>query len=299
MPELPEVETTVRGLKKTIIGKTIADVWSDLPQKKHVRAETIKHKPYFERFKKAVIGATVADVERRAKNILIRLSGGQTILVHMKMTGHLLVGRYEKKRSGWKPAEDGPLKDPFNRFIHAVFTFTDGTHLAFSDARKFGTIALLEPESSHHKTIQKLGPEPLEPDFDIKGFIMRISAKRGKKIKQVLLDQEVISGIGNIYSDEILWRAGVHPERPAEAITISEFKLMYDAMREVLSKGIDFGGDSTSDYRNIHGLPGAFHYHHQAYRNTGKPCGKNGCKGVILRKSIGGRSAHYCSMHQS
>ena len=306
MPELPEVETTVRGLKRVLIGKIITDFWSDLPQKSHVRTETIKYRPYFMRFTKAIVGARILDVERRAKNILIRLSGGLTIIIHMKMTGHLLYGTYEKAKAGWRPKDDGPLKDPFNRFVHAVFSLSDGTptpdgrtsHLAFSDARKFGTIALYEENSSHHKTIAKLGPEPFDETFTLQTFIARISKKYAKKIKTVLMDQEVIAGIGNIYSDEILWKAGVHPERPAGNITLAEFKRMYEAMHEILTKGIDFGGDSTSDYRNIDGLPGEFHYHHQAYRNTGKPCGKKGCRGVILRKMIGGRSAHFCSEHQ-
>lgn len=299
MPELPEVETTVRGLKRVLDGKTITDFWSDLPQKSHARTETIKHRPYFARFVKAIVGTRVTDVERRAKNILIRLSGGLTIIIHMKMTGHLLYGTYEKTKSGWQPKYDGPLKDPFNRFVHAVFSFSDGTHLAFSDARKFGTIALYEENSSHHKTISKLGPEPFDTSFTLPAFIARISKKHAKKIKTVLMDQEVIAGIGNIYSDEILWKAGVHPERPAGNITLAEFKRMYEAMHEILAKGIDFGGDSTLDYRNIDGLPGRFHYHHHAYRNTSKPCGKKGCKGVILRKMIGGRSAHFCSEHQA
>ena len=112
------------------------------------------------------------------------------------------------------------------------------------------------------------------------------------------MDQSIISGIGNIYSDEILWRAGVHPLSNPIAIPEKNLKLMFKATKEILNKGIDFGGDSMSDYRNIEGLPGKFQSKHEAYRRTGKPCRKKGCKGIILRKVIGGRSAHFCSVHQ-
>ena len=114
----------------------------------------------------------------------------------------------------------------------------------------------------------------------------------------VLMDQSVIAGIGNIYSDEILWRAGVHPERRVSKIKYEEFRKMFYAMKEALKKGIHFGGDSMSDYRNIYGLPGKFQLHHEAYRRTGEKCRKKGCKGIIKRKIVGGRSAHFCSVHQ-
>jgi formamidopyrimidine-DNA glycosylase len=147
--------------------------------------------------------------------------------------------------------------------------------------------------------LEKLGPEPLDKKFTEKDFKERIQKKPTGKIKTVLLDQIVISGIGNIYSDELLWLAGVHPERKVRDITGSEFKKMYTAMLEVLKKGIDFGGDSTSDYRNILGEKGKFHGKHNVYRETKKPCKKKGCGGFIERKMVGSRSAHFCPVHQS
>ena len=112
------------------------------------------------------------------------------------------------------------------------------------------------------------------------------------------MDQAIIAGIGNIYSDEILWRAGIHPERKVSKVAESELKLMFKAIKETLTKGIDFGGDSMSDYRNIEGLPGKFQMHHETYRRTGERCRKKNCKGIIQRKMINGRSAHFCSIHQ-
>jgi formamidopyrimidine-DNA glycosylase len=157
------------------------------------------------------------------------------------------------------------------------------------------------------KVLSELGPEPLEKQFAIENFKLRINKKPNGKIKTVLMDQNVVAGIGNIYSDEILWRAGVHPERKISTLKDSELKLIFKAIKETLAKGIDFGGDSMSDYKNIYGLPGKFQLHHEAYRRTGEKCRrsrvflrgrKSHCEGIIKRKVINGRSAHFCSVHQ-
>jgi formamidopyrimidine-DNA glycosylase len=301
------VETTASGLNRVLPGLTIKDVWSDLPVKeqkiKHFQ-ETLKNASFFATFKKEVIGKKFLSVERRAKNILIHISGGKTILIHMKMTGHVLVGMYEfdTKKKTWAPSvkeKNQALRDPFNKFIHFVISLSNGKHLALSDMRKFAKITLLTTkeinETSH---LQGIGPEPLEKDFTEKKMTERILTKKSGKIKSVLMDQSVIAGIGNIYSDEILWLVGLHPEERVQHIPKTKFPLIYKAMKATLAKGIDFGGDSMSDYRNIDGEPGKFQHHHNAYRKTGKPCGKQGCKGVILRKVVGGRSAHFCSVHQ-
>ena len=285
MPELPEVETTTRGLRKTIVGLVIKDVWTDLSTKDKRQRDSIANPKFFTVFRKKISGKKVLSIERRAKNILINLSRGKTILIHMKMTGHLLYGKYKK--------------DPINRFIHFTITFTNGEKLYFSDMRKFGKITLLDTKTAHDtKHLNNIGPEPLEKMFNLKMFKERLSKKRGGKTKTVLMDQSIIAGIGNIYSDEILWRAGVNPERKVSKLREIEIKLMFKAIKKILSKGIDFGGDSMSDYRNIHGLPGRFQLHHQAYQRTGEKCRKPKCKGIILRKVINDRSAHFCSIHQ-
>jgi formamidopyrimidine-DNA glycosylase len=301
MPELPEVETTTQGLRRTIHGLVITNVWTDLSTKDKRKNDSVANPKFFVRFRKDILGKKVLSVERRAKNILINISDDKTILVHLKMTGHLLYGKYklQKNTRKWIPDEAGPLHDPFNRFVHVIFTFSNDRHLAFSDARKFGKITLLDTKTAHDtKHLNNIGPEPLDKNFTLPKLKEQLSKKPNGKIKTVLMDQSVIAGIGNIYSDEILWRAGVHPERRVFGITADEMKLIFKAIKETLAKGIDFGGDSTSDYRDIHGLRGKFHLHHKAYRRTGEKCGKPGCKGTILRKVINGRSAHFCSVHQ-
>jgi len=306
MPELPEVETTTRGLKSKILGLKIKDVWTDLSTKDKRQIGAIANPKFFTVFKKEILNKKVLSVERRAKNILINLSNNKTILVHLKMTGHLLYGKYKfnknNSRQGgasWTPDETGPLNDPYNRFVHVVFTFSNGKNLAFSDARKFGKITLLDTKTAHDtKHLNNIGPEPLDKNFDLEKLKERLNKKPSGKIKTVLMDQSIVAGIGNIYSDEILWRASVHPERKVSTIKESEFKLIFKAIKETLMKGIDFGGDSMSDYRNIHGLPGKFQLHHEAYRRTGEKCRKPGCRGIIKRKVINGRSAHFCSVHQ-
>ncbi len=283
MPELPEVETTVRGLRKTVLGLRITGVWTDLATKDKRKRGTIADPKFFAVFKKEVTGKKIISAERRAKNILINLNNQQTILIHMKMTGYLFFGA-----------------NPKIKFAHVIFSLSNKHYLVFSDIRKFGKITLLNTETAHDtKHLNNIGPEPLDPKFTFEKFTKRLSASGARKIKTVLMDQSVIAGIGNIYSDEILWRAGVYPERKVSKIKESELKLIFQAIKETLKKGIDFGGDSMSDYKNIYGLPGKFQMHHEAYRRTGERCRKSGCKGIIKRLIVNGRSAHFCSIHQA
>lgn len=305
MPELPEVTTTVRGLQNVLPHLRIVDVWTDLAVKHPIPqfTDTLKSATFFKKFKKIVIGATITHVDRRAKNILIHLSNKMTILIHLKMTGHILYGEYvyTKKKNTWAPNthERTSLHDPFNRFVHVVFSLSNGKYFVLCDARKFGKVTLLqhdtERESSHLKNI---GPEPLDNALTLTKFITRITLRPHTSIKTVLMDQSILAGIGNIYSDEMLWSAGIHPESYSTSIPIPQVKALFTAMKHVLTKGIDFGGDSMSDYRDIDGNPGRFHHHHNVYRKTNTPCSKKGCSGAILRKVINGRSAHYCSVHQ-
>jgi formamidopyrimidine-DNA glycosylase len=282
MPELPEVETTVRGLRKEVLSLRILDVWTDLNTRDRRQADTIANPKYFRTFKKEVLGKKIISAERRAKNILINLSGGKTILVHLKMTGYLFVG-----------------KNPKIKFAHAIFTLSGKKFLVLSDMRKFGKITLLDTKIAHNsKHLKDLGLEPLNKKFTITNFKLRINKKPNGKIKTVLMDQTLVVGIGNIYSDEILWRSGIHPKRAVKSLKEKELKLIFKATKELLKKGIAFGGDSMSDYLNIYGLPGKFQLAHQAYGRTGEKCRKKGCQGVIMREIINSRSAHFCSKHQ-
>ena len=214
------------------------------------------------------------------------------------MTGHLLYGKYSFKDSKWVAQEDGLLKDPFNQFIHFTLSLSNGKTLAFSDMRKFAKVTLFETDKKEsHIDLKHLGPEPLS-HLTHTLLTTQLSKKPRGLIKTVLMDQSVVAGVGNIYSDEILWMSGIHPERRVETLTNSEIKKIFNAMIEVLETGIELGGDSMSDYRNIYGERGGFQNSHKAYRRTKQACLKKGCDGVIERKIIGGRSAHFCNIHQ-
>jgi formamidopyrimidine-DNA glycosylase len=311
MPELPEVTTTVNGLQRVLLGLTILDVWTDLTkknQKVKQFEETIKNEKFYKKFRQKVINKKIISVERRAKNILINISGGQTILIHLKMTGHLLFGEYKKvvsrnkkveRKIKWIPKVAGPLNDPYNRFIHFVFSLSNGKHVTFSDSRKFGKITLIpnqELKSSRH--LMNIGPEPLEKTFTKKEFAKRLLLKPNWKIKTVLMDQKIIAGIGNIYSDEILWSSNIHPESNSNKIPATFLHYLYKNMKILLKKGINLGGDSMSDYRNIYGEKGDFQNYHNVYRKSNTKCVKKNCSGVIIRKVINGRSSHFCNKHQ-
>lgn len=302
MPELPEVHTTTIALNAVLPDLKIIGVWSDW--KKQIKNP-------FSEFEKNILGEKIISVKRRGKNILINLSENKTLLIHMKMTGHLMYGKWEfdkdarkkhnfkkgKTISHWRPMENENFKDPFNRFIHFVLNFSNGYQLAFCDARKFGKIFLFKTDSPP-KEIKKLGPEPLDKNFSFKKFKMALSKKPSGKIKKVLLDQTVIAGIGNIYSDEILWAVGIHPEETVGNISDNKLKKMFGVMKKILKKSIRLGGDSTSDYRNIFGERGSFQNHHTVYRRRGEKCKKNKCGGTIHKKIVAGRTAHFCNKHQ-
>lgn len=289
MPELPEVETTTRGLRATVLGKKIQSFWYDwerslLPTPKDFDV---------------LLGSTIVSIERKGKNILIHLSNNHSLIVHLKMTGHLLYGDFVLENNTYTPKDtSSPLADPYNRFIHVVFSFTDDTQLAFCDVRKFGKIEILSTENiNNHKRLRELGPEPISPAFVLEDFRERISNKN-TPIKTVLLKQEVIAGVGNIYADESLHRSHITPTRKANSLTEMEVERLFNEIKTVLLSGIDFGGDSMSDYRNIYGERGEFSANHLVYRRTTKPCLTPSCKGTIQRIVLGGRGTHYCPVCQ-
>ena len=318
MPELPEVHTTVNGLQKVLPKLIITDIWSDMWSSSKLAHNTIKDKTYFPYFKKYVLNRKIISVARRAKYILINLDNGFTMIIHMKMTGHLMVGKYifrgvrtprsvYAKRGSWKPivadlagrgqtsqTKTHPLLDPYNRHIHVVFTLSNGKHLVFCDSRKFGTIVVEKTSTIHTERLKHLGPEPLEKTFTENNFKERILLSPKRAIKTVLMDQTIIAGIGNIYSDEMLHIAHIKPTRIPKGLKKTELALLFKSMKKVLSKGIDFGGDSMSDYRNIDGVRGKFQEKHKVYLRTGRPCVSRRCKGIIKKEKVGGRSAHYC-----
>lgn len=314
MPELPEVQTTVNGLNKKVIDHKIIDVWSIYNSSYYKGKNNIKNLIFFREFKKRAIGSVIKKTERRGKNILIHLNNQETILIHMKMTGHLMFGEYlfsknsKHKLDPWKPKdpENKALNDPFNKNIRFVLSLeksktskTQVSHLVLSDTRKFAKITIIKTsELNQSEDLTNIGPEPLDPNFTFAKFKEQIFKKPAGKIKTVLLDQTIIAGIGNIYSDESLWLAGIHPERLVKNIKNDELKKLYKSILLVLKNGIDFGGDSMSDYRNIDGEKGGFQEQHNVYRKNKESCGKRGCAGYIKRIVVGGRGTHFCETHQ-
>ncbi len=283
MPELPEVETIVCDLRKKVLNRTFISVWTD--------SENIIKKPGFQRFKKEIKSEKIKNIKRRGKNILIELSHNKTLLIHQKLTGHLLYGTWNKKQGKWEPLGRGFLKDKVNTYIRLLFTLDNGRMLALSDLRKFAKVELWgTKELEQSEILKNLGPEPLEESFSFAKF-REILPKRGK-IKQVLMDQAVIAGIGNIYSDEILWEVKIHPFTDVSKLTKTRLKDIYVAIPKILKKAVKLRGESFSDYRDIEGRRGFFDKVRKVYRRTGEPCLRCGAK--IRRAKIGGRSAHYC-----
>ena len=285
MPELPEVETTVRDLKRKVLGRTFLNVWCDAKK-------LIKRPRTFEEFKKEILGRKIISIKRKGKNILIYLDKKRALLIHQKLTGHLLVGKWQKRGNSWIPQIKGPLEDPINRFIHLIFFLDNDLMLALSDLRKFAKVELWDKkELTQSKEIREIGIDPFSPEFTFQEFKKRIKNTK-RKIKQVLMDQSLIAGIGNIYSDEILFEAKIHPEKKAHVLKEEELKRIYQSIKKVLKKAIELGGESISDYRRPDGSKGGFDPLRKVYRREGKPCVR--CRTPIKRIKIAQRSSYFC-----
>ncbi len=283
MPELPEVETTVNELKKRVVGFKIIGVWLGAPK--------LLKNYSFNDFKKNIKNAKIKDIFRKGKNIIFELDKNRAFLIHQKMTGHLLYGKWEKKDNSWVTIKKGPLSDPMNRFIHLVFYLNNGYMIALSDLRKFAKIIFNSKEKILNlPEIKELGPDALKVSFE--NFKKQIQKKKNLPIKKVLMDQKVISGIGNIYSDEILFASKINPFRMAKDLSEKDFQNIFKNSKIILKKAISLKGESISDYRAPDGSKGNFDKIRRVYRRGGKKCKR--CGGTIERKKIGQRSAHFC-----
>ena len=286
MPELPEVESTVRGLREKIVGKTLSSLWTDTP--KLIKGGSVA------KMKKFIESRKIISVDRRAKNILIRLDKGGLILIHLKMTGHLMISKWdiikEKGKEKAVTTSVGKMTDRVNGYIRVIFYFKDGTEMALSDLRKFAKVSFgAEEEVLKKEGVLSLGEEATEISFP--DFKKAVSGSN-RPIKLVIMDQDRVAGIGNIYSDDILWKAKVHPLRPASSLSDEELKEIYKAMREILKLAISLGGTSISDYRDIKGNPGGYGDRRLVYRRDNEPCPRCGTK--IQRLKSGGRSGRFC-----
>jgi len=266
MPELPEVETYARDLAGVLGGRTFTGARVDWPNQ--IPGNTP------ESLDAAVRGQAVAEVSRRGKYLVLRLTR-DWLLVHLKMSGRLQVA---------------PAGDPPNPHAHVVFGLDRGEELRFHDPRKFGRVHLLADPAP---ILGPLGPEPLGEALTPAAFRGRLAGRRGR-LKPLLLDQTFLAGLGNIYVDESLWAARLHPLRSADSLTPDEIDRLYHAMREVLERAIDARGTSFSaaGYRDLTGNPGEMQGTLAVFRRTGEPCPR--CGTPIARLVVGGRGTHVC-----
>lgn len=282
MPELPEVETVRRGLTDLIVGGVIVG-------EVHDTAKGFPNAP--QDVATFLLGATVTDVRRRAKVLMVDLSTNYTLVIHLKMTGQL-VFRGEKTFGAGHPNDSlvGQLPDKSTR---VTLEFSDGSRLFFNDQRKFGWMRLLPTvEVQNIDFMKRVGPEPLEADFTSDEFAARFKRRARTVIKAALLDQSVIAGIGNIYADESLWGAKIHPQRLVGSVTPDEFKLLYQEVREVMNLAIEKGGSTDRNYLNAKGERGKYLDFARVFRREGQTCPRCGTEVVKLR--VAGRGTHIC-----
>ena len=267
MPELPEVETVRRGLEKLILGKTIQSVDVKYPKMIHTDLDA---------FCQDLPGQEIRAMGRRGKYLVFYLSD-KVLISHLRMEGKYFYY---------------PDQVPERKHAHVLIHFKDGGTLVYEDVRKFGTMELLAPELLEAYFIsKKLGPEPTEQDFDLGRF--KLALKRSKKpIKSHLLDQTLVVGLGNIYVDEVLWRAKVHPARISQSITAQEARKVHDETINVLGQAVEKGGSTIRTYTNAFGEDGTMQEFHQVYDKTGQACSR--CGSIIEKIQLGGRGTHFC-----
>ena len=287
MPELPEVETVRLGLARLVIGKSISSISFDWP-KGFPNAQSD-----IDAF---VIDAQITDIRRRAKVLLIELSTSYTLVIHLKMTGQL-VYRGDENFGAGHPNESliGNLPDKSTR---VTFTFSDGSHLYFNDQRKFGWIKLLPTsEVQHMPFMQKVGPEPLEEAFTYDVFESRMMRRKSSAVKAVLLDQTVLAGIGNIYADEALWGAKIHPATKVSEISKAKLKKLHAEIIYVLKLSIEKGGSTDRNYVNAEGKRGSYMDFARVFRKENLPCPR--CGTTIVKTRVAGRGTHTCPKCQT
>ncbi len=270
MPELPEVETIVNGLQGPLIGRTFTGV--------RIGWENIIARPTVSEFQRRIRGRRILSIRRRGKYLIFDLSGGDSLIIHLKMTGQLLV----------KPADA-----PADKYGHTVFDLDDGTQLRFLDVRKFGRVYLVADEN---EVVGALGPEPLADDFTLSQFSALVRKRKGA-LKPLLLNQRFMAGIGNIYADEALFVAGLHPRHKADTLTDEEIERLYRAIRQVLRQALaDEGTTFDGAYRKADGREGRHQENLKVFRRKGQPCPR--CGHPIERIVVGGRGTYLCTRCQ-
>jgi formamidopyrimidine-DNA glycosylase len=284
MPELPEVETVVRGLAPVMTGERFSHVEQRRPDLRF---------PLPEHFSRRLEGRRIERLDRRAKYILLHLDGAEVLTIHLGMSGRITVAG---SRLGTF------LHDPGNDTTHdhVVFHLSNGARVTFNDARRFGFMDLIPAAAlTAHKLFRHLGVEPLSNAFHAP-YLAAAATRRTTDLKAFLLDQRVIAGLGNIYVSEALWRAGLKPSRPAVTLAdrngapLERTQSLVAAIRQVLADAIAAGGSSLRDYRQASGELGYFQKAHAVYDREGEACRRSGCRGIIRRRVQAGRSSFYC-----
>jgi formamidopyrimidine-DNA glycosylase len=285
VPELPEVQTVVSDLNEKIKGDTIVGFWSEWEK-------AIKPASSADEFSKKIQNRKILGARRIGKNIFIDLSGGKTLYIHLKMTGHLLI-----KSKSYKLKAKSYFEDRVNQYIRHKFFLKSGRTLEFSDLRKFGKIVLDDTDKINNlKEIKSLGIDALDPKFTFKKFQEILEKKPNSKIGIILMDQNIISGIGNIYRSEILFDARILPERIIKSISKKDLEKIYKATIKILKKAVKMRGTSDSDYRDTSGAPGNFQKVLMVYNKEKQKCKK--CGTIIKRETLGQRSVFICKKCQ-
>jgi formamidopyrimidine-DNA glycosylase len=279
MPELPEVETIRRGLEARIVEKKIADV------------EVLNEKSFIGDSSQ-LVGREVISLRRRGKGMIVDFSGGISLLIHLKMTGQLVFEGSERFGGG-HPTEDF-VNDLPSKQTRVIFVFEDGSRLFFNDQRKFGYVKLLDTAGvMDDKFVASLGPEPWDEVLDKDGLFERLARHGGMTIKGALLDQAVIAGVGNIYADEALFFAGVHPARRVSTVSRAEAKKILEGVRKTMEKSIEEGGSTMTNYVKADGTRGNYlDLFAQVFRREGKECLR--CGAIIEKTRVAGRGTHVC-----
>ncbi|PAU97168.1 bifunctional DNA-formamidopyrimidine glycosylase/DNA-(apurinic or apyrimidinic site) lyase [Paracoccus salipaludis] len=275
MPELPEVETVRRGLAPHLVGRRIVRVDQRRPDLRWPMPPDLVQ---------VLTGAQVTGLRRRSKYILADLDRDAALLLHLGMSGRVRI-----EGEGLGQFHHDPAVLP--RHDHLVLTTEDGTTITLNDARRFGAVDLVR--SQDHPLLAALGPEPLDEDFTPARLAAALAGRR-TPIKAALLDQRIVAGLGNIYVCEALFRAGIHPTRPAGRIGPDRVARLHAAIREVLWQAIEAGGSSLRDHRQTSGELGYFQHSFRVYGREGQPCPREGCGGTLKRIVQGGRSTWYC-----
>lgn len=279
MPELPEVETVRRGLAPVMEGQTI--LYAD------IRRPDLRW-PFPPNMSARLSGARVLLLRRRSKYILADLDTGETLLIHLGMSGRMLISGNVEGHELTKPLKHD----------HVVLDMESGTRISFNDARRFGAMDLTATdELDVHSLLSKLGPEPLGNDFSDSYLYERLKNKKSP-IKSALLDQGIIAGLGNIYVCEVLFRTQISPKTRAETLSRSSVNRLVPAIRDVLNQAIESGGSTLKDHRQADGDLGYFQHNFRVYGREGAPCLRDGCEGKISRITQSGRSSFYCPQCQ-